>query len=242
MNTLEKLYDIRNKCLSNNPDFLKKKANKLLVELGKMNYSYNFDWFGFPIIQLPQDILAFQEIIYQTAPTIIIEIGIAHGGGVIFYASMLNLFLIKGRVLGIDILIHECNRKLIEAHPLSNTISLLKGSSVSNVIYKQVCNFISKKDRVMVIFDSNHTHDHVLNELKLYASLVTKGCYMIVMDTAIEDMPSNYFPNKPWGKGNNPKTAVREFLKYNSNFVVDTNIENKLIITAAPNGYLKCVK
>jgi cephalosporin hydroxylase len=201
-------------------------------------YSYNFSWLGRPIIQYPQDIVAMQEIIWKVRPDLIIETGIAHGGSLIFYASILEL-LGKGEVLGIDIDIRKHNRKAIEKHPMFKRISMLEGSSVSEDIIKQVRKIAKKKKSVLVVLDSNHTHEHVSKELQLYSPFVTKGSYMVVFDTVIENLPCNFFPDRPWGKGNNPKTAVKEFLKHNNNFVIDKDIEHKLLITVAPDGYLK---
>ena len=205
-------------------------------------YTYNFDWLGLPIIQFPQDIIALQEIIWQTKPDIIIETGVARGGSIIFYASMLKLLNNNGKVIGVDIDIREHNRKAIENHPLSDNVSLIQGSSIDEKIVNQVKSHIKDQDKVMVILDSNHTHEHVLEELKFYSPFVTKDCYIAVMDTVIEDMPEDYFPDRPWGKGNNPKTAVHEFLKTNDRFEIDEYIHNKLLITVAPDGYLKCIK
>jgi cephalosporin hydroxylase len=204
-------------------------------------YSYNFFWLGRPIIQYPQDIIVIQEIIWQVKPDLIIETGIAHGGSLIFSASILELIGEEGRVLGIDIDIREHNRVEIEKHPMYKRIDMLVGSSIDEKIAEQVYEFAKGKKRVMVFLDSMHTHDHVLKELKLYSLLVTKGSYIVVFDTIIEDMQDDDFPDRPWGEGNNPKTAVWEFLKTNDRFEIDKNIENKLLITVSPDGYLKCV-
>ena len=204
-------------------------------------YSYNFSWLGRPIIQYPQDIVAMQEIIWKVRPDLIIETGIAHGGSLIFYASMLEL-IGKGEVLGIDIDIRKHNRKAIEKHPMFKRISMLEDSSVSEDIIKQVSKIAKKKKSVIVILDSNHTHEHVLKELQLYSPFVTKGSYMVVFDTIIEKLPCNFFPDRHWSRGNNPKTAVKKFLKHNNNFVIDKDIENKLLITVAPDGFLKRIK
>ena len=205
-------------------------------------YSYNFSWMGRPIIQFPQDIIAMQEIIWQVKPDLIIETGIAHGGSLIFYASMLELLGGNGQVLGIDIDIREHNRVEIEKHPMFKRITMIEGSSVDEKIAEQVHTFAKDKKRIMVFLDSMHTHDHALKEMELYSPLVTKESYLVVFDTIIEDMPEDFFPDRPWGKGNNPKTAVWEFLKTNDRFEIDKEMENKLLITVAPDGYLKCVK
>ena len=205
-------------------------------------YCYNFTWMGRPIIQFPQDMIAMQEIIWQVKPDLIIETGIAHGGSLIFSASMLELIDGDGEVLGIDIDIREHNRVEIEKHPMFKRITMIEGSSIDEKIAEKVYDFARGKKRVLIILDSMHTHEHVLKELQLYSPLVTKGSYLVVFDTIIEDMPDDFFPDRPWGKGNNPKTAVWEFLKTNDRFEIDKSIENKLLITVAPDGWLKRVR
>ncbi|MBN1974465.1 MAG: cephalosporin hydroxylase family protein [Sedimentisphaerales bacterium] len=220
---------------------LKDAAANFMVESTLPKYSYNFTWLGRPIIQYPQDIIAIQEIIWEIKPDLIIETGIAHGGSIIFYASMMEL-IGKGMVLGIDIDIREHNRKVIEEHPMFKRIEMIEGSSISDDVAEQVRTFAENKENVLVCLDSNHTHEHVLREMELYSPLVTKGSYLVVFDTIIEDLPNGMFPDRPWDKGNNPKTAVAEFLKTNKNFVVDTQMDNKLLITVAPGGYLRRIK
>ncbi len=217
-------------------------SNNFIELTGKYKYTYNFSWLGRPIIQLPQDIVAVQEIIWQVKPDLIIETGIAHGGSIIFYASMLELLGGEGQVLGIDIDIREHNRVEIKKHPMFKRITMVEGSSIDEKIAEQVDDFAKDKKNILVVLDSMHTHDHVLKELQLYSPMVTKGSYLVVFDTAIEDMPEDFFPDRPWGKGNNPKTAVWEFMKDNDRFEIDKEIQNKLLITVAPDGYLKCVK
>ena len=204
-------------------------------------YTYNFTWLGRPIIQFPQDLAALQEIIWATKPDLIIETGIAHGGSLIFHASMLHLLGNQGRVLGVDIDIRDHNRAEIEAHPMFERIDMIQGSSIEDEVAAQVAAAASKSGRVMVILDSNHTHDHVLSELEIYAPLVSKGCYMVVFDTLIEDMPEGSFPDRPWDKGDNPRTAVNAFLEMTNRFEVDAAMDAKLQISVAPGGYLKCV-
>lgn len=221
---------------------IRRKSIDWLEEVSRYKYSYNFSWLGRPIIQFPQDIIAMQEIIWQVKPDIIIETGIAHGGSLIFYASMLELIGNDGHVLGIDIDIREHNRVEIEKHSLFKRITMIQGSSTDSNVLKQVYELAGGKTKVMVVLDSNHTHEHVLKELELYSPLVTAGSYLVVFDTVIEDLPDDFFPDRPWGKGNNPKTAVWEFLKKNDRFTVDRDIETKILITVAPDGYLKCLK
>jgi len=223
-------------------------------DTAKYNYSYNFEFLGRPIIQFPQDMVAMQELIWQLKPDLIIETGIAHGGSLILSASMLSLLdyceaIEKGRmlnlksphrrVLGLDIDIREHNRSAIEAHPMSRHIDMIEGSSINSAVISQVHEIALGYERVMVYLDSNHTHKHVLAELEAYAPLVTKGSYCIVFDTIIEDMPANMFNDRPWGPGNNPKTAVQEYLKKHPDFEIDKQIDNKLLISVAKNGYLR---
>lgn len=217
-------------------------SRKWLAESSKYEYSYHFTWLGRPIIQFPQDIVALQEIIWTVKPDLIIETGIARGGSIIFYASILELIGGEGQVLGIDIDIRHHNRVEIENHPMFKRIRMIEGSSVDQKIIGEVYKVAQDKKRVLVILDSHHTHAHVLNELEAYSPLVTLGSYLVVLDTVIEDMPDDFSPNRPWGKGNNPKTAVLEFLKNNHRFVIDKEVEYKLLITVASSGYLKCVQ
>ncbi|WP_018614943.1 cephalosporin hydroxylase family protein [Segetibacter koreensis] len=205
-------------------------------------YSYNFSWMGRPIIQYPQDMIAMQEIIWEVKPDLIIETGIAHGGSLIYYASLLEL-IGKGEVLGIDIDIRKHNKAEIEKHPMFKRIKMLEGSSISEDIIGQVKSIAKDKQKILVILDSNHTYDHVLRELELYSPFVSLSSYIVVFDTIVEDLPANYFKEeRPWGIGNNPKTAVFEFLKKNTDFVIDKEIDNKLLISVAPQGYLKRIK
>lgn len=215
-----------------------------LVNSAKSNYSYNFSWLGRPIIQYPQDIVAVQEILSKVQPDLIIETGIAHGGSLILYASLLELNAVCGgpagaRVLGVDIDIRDHNREAIEAHPMFKRIDMIEGSSIDEAIVDQVKRAASGKERVLVVLDSNHTHDHVLAELEAYAPLVSKGSYCIVFDTVVEDMPEGSFPDRPWDLGDNPKTAVWHYLKSHPEFEIDKSIQHKLLITVAPDGYLK---
>ena len=217
-------------------------------------YSYNYFWLGRPIIQYPQDMVAMQELIWQIKPDLIIETGIAHGGSLIFSASMLSLLdycdaieqgtmldpkAPRRRVLGLDIDIRAHNRTAIEAHPMANRIDMILGSSIDPDIIAQVQEIARGYERVLVCLDSNHTHEHVLAELEAYAPLTSVGSYCVVFDTIIEDMPAEMFPNRPWGPGDNPKTAVWEYLQNNPQFRIDKHIQNKLLITVAPDGYLK---
>jgi len=213
-----------------------------IAGVSKHKYSYNFSWMGRPIIQFPQDIIAMQEIVWQVKPELVIETGIAHGGSLVFYASMLELLGGDRYVLGIDVDIREHNRIAIEQHAMFKRIKMIQGSSLDAGVVREVYDFAKGRRRVIVALDSNHTHEHVLKELEFYSPLVAKGSYLVVFDTVIEDMPEDSFPDRPWGKGNNPKTAVRKFLETNHRFVVDKEIEEKLLITVAPDGYLRCIR
>ena len=231
-------------------------AKVFMMESTQPKYSYNFSWMGRPIIQYPQDMVAMQELIWEVKPDLIIETGIAHGGSLIMNASFLAMLdyseaiesgeLLdpkkpKRRVLGIDIDIREHNRVAIEAHPMSNRIDMIQGSSIAPEIIAQVKDYAKSYKRILISLDSNHTHDHVLAELEAYAPLTSKGSYCVVFDTIVEDLPENFYPGRTWGPGNNPKTAVWEYLKTHPEFEIDKSIQNKLLITVAPDGYLKRV-
>lgn len=219
-------------------------------------YSYNFAWMSRPIIQYPQDMVAMQELIWSVRPDLIIETGIAHGGSLIFSASMLALLDMadaieagvtldpaqsQRKVLGIDIDIRAHNRAAIEAHPMASRIQMIQGSSIATDVVVQVREIAVGYERVLVCLDSNHTHDHVLAELQAYAPLTSVGSYCVVFDTIVEDMPADMFPDRPWGPGDNPKTAVWEYLKTHPEFEIDKSIQHKLLITVAPDGYLRRV-
>jgi cephalosporin hydroxylase len=216
-------------------------SSKFAAETIRAGYSYNFTWMGRPIIQYPQDMIAMQEIIWDIKPDLIIETGIAHGGSIIYYASILEL-IGKGEVLGIDIDIRAHNRAEIENHPMSKRITMLEGSAISQEIIDKVKPFVEGKKTVMVCLDSNHTHAHVLAELQLYSPFVTVGSYLVAFDTIVEDLPADLYADRPWTVGDNPKTAVWEFLKSNDDFVINNEIDNKLLVSVAPSGYLKRVK
>jgi len=245
MNTFEQ--EVRQRIEANGRnDGLRGSADALMKASLASGYSYNFSWLGRPVIQYPQDIVAMQELIWSVQPEIIIETGIAHGGSLIFSASMLELNAACGgpadaQVLGVDIDIREHNRSAIEAHPMSRRVSMIQGSSIAPEIVDQVRARAAGKRRVMVCLDSNHTHDHVLAELQAYAPLVSIGSYCVVFDTIIEDMPAETSSGRPWGPGNNPGSAVREYLKTHTEFEIDTQIDYKLLISVAPGGYLKRV-
>ena len=232
------------------------------------SYAQNFTWLGRPIIQAPQDIYAAQELIWTCRPDLIIETGIAHGGSLVLNASMLALLDYadavetgcaldpkagRRKVVGVDIDIRSHNRAAIDAHPMRHKIHSIQGSSVAPEVMEQISAHAEGYERIMVLLDSNHTHDHVLEELELYAPYVSKGSYCVVWDTGVEDLPDEMCSNRPWGKGNNPKTAVWEYMKRlrdegrkarvggDLSFEIDHTIEYKLAITASPDGFLKRV-
>jgi cephalosporin hydroxylase len=220
-------------------------------------WSYNFTWMERPAIQFPNDAWAIQELIWSIRPDLIIETGIAHGGSLVFSASMLALLdmsdaieggkmldprLSKRKVIGLDIDIRAHNRAAIEAHPMASRIHLIQGSSIAPEVVSEVQHIARNYQRVLVCLDSNHTHAHVLGELEAYAPLVSKGSYCVVFDTIVEDMPKDMFLDRPWGPGDNPKTAVWEYLKTHDEFQIDKNIEHKLMITVAPDGFLRRTK
>jgi cephalosporin hydroxylase len=220
-------------------------------------YSYHFAAFGRPIIQFPQDMIAVQELIWQVQPDVIVETGIARGGSLVMSAGMLAVLdhcdavqagtpidprQSARRVIGVDVDIRAHNRAAIEAHPLAHYITMIQGSSVDAGIVGQVANLAAGARRVLVFLDSNHTHDHVLAELRAYAPLVTPGSYCVAFDTIVEHLPPGATGDRPWGPGNSPGSAVRAYLAEHPEFEVDAGIDNKLLISVAPGGYLKRVR
>lgn len=240
---------------------LKDASHEWLIQAFRHKYMYNFEWLGRPVIQLPTDIVTYQEIVWNVKPDLIIETGIAHGGSLTLSASMLALLdycdaIEQGkmldpqkpsrRVLAVDIDIRAHNRKAIEDHPLSNRIDMIQGSSIADDVVKQVTETAKKYSKVLVCLDSMHTHDHVLKELQHYAPLVTKGSYCMAFDTIIEDLPNDMFPDRPWEHGDNSKTAVRAYLESikgqdDLKFEVDHSYQNKMLVSAIPDGILKRV-
>ena len=228
-----------------------------LEQAFQQKFMYNFSSLGIPIIQTPNDMVAMQEIIWKVKTDLIIETGIAHGGSLIMSASILALLdmcdsiesgtmfnpkVSKRKVLGIDIDIREHNRKAIELNPMASRIQMIQGSSIEPNIIEQVKQVAKNYNRIMICLDSNHTHEHVMKELEAYAMLTSVGSYCLAFDTIVEDMPADTFPDRPWSLGNNPKTAVWQFLKTHFEFEIDKNFQNKLLITVAPDGYLKRIK
>ena len=217
---------------------LRREVYRIMLET---RYAYNFTWYGQPIIQIPQDIVAVQELVLGVKPDLIVETGVARGGSLLLSASMLEL-LGRGRVIGIDIDIRDDVRTAIEQHPLASRIELFEGSSVEDSVVEKVREQAESASCTMLLLDSDHTHDHVLAELRAYAPLVTTGSYAVVFDTVIEDLPADAFPDRAWGPGNNPRTAVDAYLGETDRFEVDADLEARLLFTAAPGGFLRCVK
>jgi len=229
-------------------------SRQWLQESMHKKYVYNFDWLGRPIIQYPQDMVAMQELVWTVKPDLIIETGIAHGGSLILSASLLALLDLceaieegktidparsSRKVIGIDIDIRAHNRTGIESHPLASRIQMIQGSSIASGTVQRVREAAAGFKRVLVCLDSMHTHAHVMGELDAYAGLVSSGSYCVVFDTFVEDMPKNFFSDRPWNVGDNPKTAVRQWLKGHPEFEIDRSMESKLQVTVAPEGFLR---
>ena len=220
---------------------LRQKALDLVIESDKYHYGYQWTWLGLPIIQLPQDIVATQEIIWATKPDVIIETGIAWGGSVVLYASILQL-IGKGEVVAIDLNLYDHVSKQIMDYPFSSRIHLYKGSSTDPGVVARVKSHVKAGQSVMVLLDSNHTHEHVLDELRTFGPMVTKGQYVVVSDTVVEDMPAQTHRPRAWGPGNNPQTALRAYLKETDRFEIDQQVNRKLLLTYTPDGYCRCIK
>lgn len=233
---------------------LRRKSMEWLQAITPHRYPYNFRWLGRPIIQLPQDVVAVQELVWETRPDVIIETGIAHGGSLVLSASILAMLDLADaaarggivdprrparRVIGVDIDIRAHNRAAVEAHPLAPWIRMVQGSSVDPSTVAAVRALVPEGARVLVMLDSNHTHDHVLGELRAYAPLTTPGSWCIVFDTLLEDMPAEFCTGRPWAPGNSPKTAVHAFVREDARFRIDASIHEKLQLTVAPDGYLR---
>lgn len=251
--SFEKEVEERLEAVERNQE-LKDAAHQFMKSSLAPKYSYNYSWMGRPIIQYPQDMAAMQELVWQVKPDLIIETGIAHGGSLIMNASFLALLELseaaengqvvdpkkpKRKVLGIDIDIRPHNLEAIKAHPMSDRIDMIQGSSIAPEIINQVKEYSKAYKTILISLDSNHTHEHVLAELEAYAPLTSVNSYCVVFDGVVEDMPKELSGDRPWGPGNNPKTAVWEYLKSHSEFEIDKSVQNKLLITVAPDGYLK---
>jgi len=243
-------------------------SNVWIRECIRKNYAHNFSWFGRPIIQIPQDIYAIQEIIWKCKPDLVIETGIAHGGSLILSASLLAMLdycdamesgttidphKSKRKVIGVDIDIRSHNRAALESHPLYHKLQLFEGSSIDENMIERVKSAADGYERIVVFLDSNHTHEHVLAELEAYAPFTSANSYCVVWDTGVEDLPASFITDRPWGKGNNPKTAVWEYLERLKSegrggvdgnklvFEIDKTIEHKIVLTASSDGFLRRV-
>lgn len=220
---------------------LQQRATRLFADSDMYNYSYQWDWLGLPIIQTPTDIVAIQEILWETQPDIVVELGVARGGSLILYASILEL-IGSGRVIGVDIDIRPHNRSALEEHPLHARVTLIEGSSLDPDTVEEVKGKLSPTDRVMVVLDSNHTHDHVLRELQLYSPLVTEGQFLVVADTIVEEIPVQGHRPRAWGPGDNSGTALATFLQITGRFRPDARMNSKLLLSSSPGGYLRCIR
>jgi cephalosporin hydroxylase len=234
--------DKRRTALEQNSDAkLLKTAREFIVDSDRHGYGYQWTWLGLPFIQMPQDMAVTQEIIWETKPDVIVETGIAWGGSVLFSASLLHL-IGKGEVIAVDLNLYDHVREQIMSYPFSNRIHLYKGSSTDPAIVAEIKSHVKSGQKVMVMLDSNHSHQHVLDELRLYAPLITKGQYLVVSDTIVEDIPRQEHRPRPWGPGNNPKTALRQYMKETDRFELDQYINDKLLLTYTPDGYCRCIK
>lgn len=227
--------------IGRNKNFLKK-SREWAIAASTLKYHYNFKWMGLPIIKFPNDIVVMQELIWKIKPDLIIETGVAHGGSLIFFASMMQCYNNNGKIIGIDIKIKNKNKKAIKNHLLSPRIKLIEGSSISAKVIKELKISQKKYNKTLVILDSMHSHDHVLKELQIYSNFVSKGSYIIVQDSFVEYFPKNHFKDRPWNKGDNPMTAIKSFLKENNKFKIDKDIEKKICITENPSGYIYKIK
>lgn len=216
----------------------------LLLTLNKYDYSYLWSWMGVPIIQMPTDVLATQEVIWNTKPDVIIETGVARGGSVIFMASLLAAMgNDAGKIIGVDLDIRPHNRDSIEQHPLSKRITLIEGGSTDEATIAAVKAAIPPRARVMVVLDSDHSYDHVLAECRLYGPLVTEGCFLVVADTLIGHLTEEKAldRSKVWYKGNEPLNAIRTYLEETKRFEVDPVLNGKLVLSSSPSGYCRCI-
>jgi cephalosporin hydroxylase len=220
---------------ASDPEFSSLSAQWLQKSVN-LKYTYQFEWLGIPIIQLPSDLVTFQEIVWNTKPDLIIECGVARGGSLVFWASIQSLCGITPRVIGVDIDIRKHAREAIKTSRFVDQITLIEASSTEDSTVEQVKSLSKGAQKVMVVLDSNHTHSHVLEELKAYSAFVTKGNYLLVLDTVIEYLEKD--PNRPWGPAASPLSAVTEFLKTNSQFEHETYFEQRNGVSVAPGGFL----
>lgn len=221
---------------------LRDKALEVLVEADHYNWVHQANWFGEPCLQLPQDLFALQEIIFETRPRFVIESGVAWGGSLLFYSTLMQVLGGEG-IIGVDVFIPpDLKQRLTALGSLSDRITLIEGSSIDEKTIHKVKSIVGDTRDILVILDSDHSHEHVLNELKAYSGFVGKGHYLVCSDTVVEDIPSQEHRPRSWGPGNNPQTALWEFLKDNDEFSIAKTIENKLLFTCNPRGYLQRVR
>ena len=228
----------RSAAMANDPEVIAA-VRTLNAKAFEYKYYLNFRWLGRPIVQYPQDVIAFQEIVWETKPTLIVETGVAHGGALILYASLLELMQLEGDVVGVEIDLRPHNEKAIFEHPLSERIRVVKGSSTDPAVVAQVAELAKKHERVMIVLDSYHSHEHVAAELEAYAPLVTPGNYLVVMGTAVGELPASLDIQREWNRDRNPKTALDAWLARGQPFDVDAALSQRLILSDGPGGYLK---
>lgn len=219
---------------------LKKNGIEFIQDSDKYDYLYQWSWLGLPVLQMPEDLLSIQEIIWKHKPSVIIETGIAWGGSIVFHASIMNMYNPHGKIIGIDTVLPQKNIDLINEYIFANMIHLVHGDSSSHSIFESVKKLIQPKDHVMVILDSNHTHAHVLQELCLWSQVVTQNQFLIVSDTFVEELTQKPRRERPWSKGNNPKTAVFSFLSKNKRFTSDNFYNQRAVLSQNGGGYLLC--
>jgi len=217
-------------------------ARRFVSKTFEYGYYRNFKWLGRPIIQYPQDVIALQELIWDYRPTLVVETGVAHGGSAIFYASILELIGGRGEVLGVEVEFREHNKRATREHSLAHRVAVVEGSSVDADVVKQVRAIAAQHERIMVVLDSLHTHEHVLQELREYSPLVKKGGPLVVFGTSVAYVDPDLDLKRKWDIARNPKSALEEFMAENDRFIVDAEMNDKLLITDAPGGYLRCVR
>ena len=214
-----------------------------VVRADRHSYAYLWTWLGVPIIQLPADVMATQEVVWDCKPDVVIETGVARGGSLIFMASLLTL-IGKGKIVGVDIDIRAHNRRSIEEHALTNLVTLIEGPSTDPETIARVRETIPDGASVMVILDSDHSYDHVLDELRVYGPLVTPGQFLVVADTLLGRLTPEQTPKARadvWEPGNEPLSALREYMRETDRFSIDEAINGKLILSSSPGGYLRCL-
>lgn len=223
-------------------EVLRRDALDVLARADRYKWIHQTTWFGEPILNIPHDLFALQEIIYRTRPDFIIEIGVAWGGSLLYYSTLMEALGGK-KIIGVDIYIPDDLRERIGSYGrLSERIELVAGSSVERGTVEIIRNIIGESKKVLVILDSHHTHDHVLKELNIYSEFISCGNYLICADTVVEDLPVQTHRKREWGPGNSPKTALNDFLALNSRFEIDYELENKLLFSCNPGGYIRAVR